>query len=65
MAQKHPSLRRAAGASAGSSHGKFKHKAKGANLKAVLAAYGLKDADYQRVRDLMVSHLPKEPAHGR
>lgn len=62
MAKKHSSTWRA---NAGSSHGNFKHKSKGTNLKTVLAAYNLKNSDYQRVRCLVVGQLPKELVHGR
>lgn len=46
-------------------HGNFKHKTKPANLKAVLVAYGMKHADYERVRSLVFKDLEKVPAHAR
>ena len=46
-------------------HGSFKHTAKPAELKAVLGAYGLKRADYERVRSLVFKDLEKVPAHAR
>jgi hypothetical protein len=47
------------------SHGNFKHTAKPARLKAVLGAYGLKRADYERVRSLVFKDLGKVPVHAR
>jgi hypothetical protein len=47
------------------SNGSFKHTAKPAKLKAVLGAYGLKHADYERVRSLVFKDLEKAPAHAR
>jgi hypothetical protein len=65
MAHKNFNLRRTNVAFSASGHGNFKHTAKGADLKTVLAAYGLKRSDYIRIRDLVVSHLPKKSANGR
>jgi hypothetical protein len=46
-------------------HGNFKHKTKPAKLSAVLVAYGMKHADYERVRNLVFKDLEKVPAHAR
>jgi hypothetical protein len=65
MSKKHQSTERANGQKPSSGHGSFKHTAKPATLKEVLGAYGLKQADYRRVRSIVLSHLHKEPAHAR
>ena len=43
-------------------HGTFKHVNKGANLSAVLGAYKISQADFKRIRELVVR---KDPAHAR
>ena len=65
MPEKHQSTSRTSGNKAVSGHGNFKHTTQGTTLKTVLGAYGLKNSDYQRVRELVVRRLPKEPAHAR
>ena len=51
--------------SSSASHGNFKHTTQGSSLKAVLGAYGLKNDDFVRVRNLVAKQLSKEPAHAR
>ena len=46
-------------------HGNFKHTAKPASLKAILGAYGLKQADYERVKELVTSDLSRATVHAR
>jgi hypothetical protein len=64
MADKHPQPERTTGHKP-AGHGHFKHTVKPATLKEVLGAYGLKQADYLRVQNLVRGHLAKEPAHAR
>jgi len=47
------------------SHGHFKHTVKAATLGQVLATYGLKRSDYERIQGLVKRQLRKSPAHGR
>ena len=65
MPDKHNNAARSTSHKPGSGHGSFKHRAKPANLRAVLDAYGLKRADYERVRNLVSKDLEKTAAHGR
>ena len=44
-------------------HGDFKHTAKPATLDTVLAAFGLKKADYERSKAFVHKRVNKEPAH--
>ena len=59
MSGKHDHSQRTSDRKPGSGHGAFKHTAKPAPLKSVLGAYGLKHADYERVKGLVFSDLNK------
>jgi hypothetical protein len=65
MSYKPSHSEKCAGQKTAGGHGNFKHKTKPANLKAVLVAYGMKHADYERVRSLVFKDLAKVPAHAR
>jgi hypothetical protein len=64
MADKHNHSDRSTGHKP-SGHGHFKYTVKPASLKQVLAAYGLKQSDYLRIRELVQRDLHKETAHAR
>ncbi len=48
-----------------SGRGHFKYTVKPASMKQVLAAYGLKQSDYVRIRELVQRDLKKQHARAR